>query len=240
MLSALLAAVAVALAARDFAGRHLDDCAMLRVLGQAQRRIAWAYSIEFALAGLTASVIGVLLGLGLHFAFVGLLSGLFEVSLPAPSFWPAALGLGLGLSLLMGFGLPPVLQLAAVPALRVIRRDMGGLKAGSTLVLVAGVFGFAGILMVLAGELSLGLIAAGGFALALGLFAGMAWLAVRVLKRWVPLSGQGRRLAVQPCRVGCFWPHARWRRGRALPSCRCRPWPWACWLWRCWCCCAPT
>ena len=34
MLSALLAAVAVALAARDFAARHLDDCAMLRVLGQ--------------------------------------------------------------------------------------------------------------------------------------------------------------------------------------------------------------
>ncbi|WP_409994038.1 ABC transporter permease [Kinneretia aquatilis] len=198
MLSALLAAVAVALAARDFAGRHLDDCAMLRVLGQAQRRIAWAYSIEFALAGLTASVIGVLLGLGLHFAFVGLLSGLFEVSLPAPSFWPAALGLGLGLSLLMGFGLPPVLQLAAVPALRVIRRDMGGLKAGSTLVLVAGVLGFAGILMVLAGELSLGLIAAGGFALALGLFAGMAWLAVRVLKRWVPLSGQAAGSAAVP------------------------------------------
>ena len=42
MLSALLAAVAVALAARDFAARHLDACAMLRVLGQPQRRIAWA------------------------------------------------------------------------------------------------------------------------------------------------------------------------------------------------------
>ena len=188
MLSALLAAVAVALAARDFASRHLDDCAVLRVLGQAQKRIAWAYSIEFGLAGLTASLLGILLGWGLHFAFVGMLSGLMNVSLPAPSLWPALLGLGLGLSLLLGFGLPPVLQLAAVPALRVIRRDLGGLKVSSSLVLVAGVLGFAGILMVLAGELTLGLIAAVGFAVALAVFAAMAWLAVWLLKRWVPLG----------------------------------------------------
>ncbi|MGS0758405.1 ABC transporter permease, partial [Roseateles sp. GG27B] len=88
------------------------------------------------------------------------------------------LGLGLGLSLLLGFGLPPVLQLAAVPALRVIRRDLGGLKAGSLLVLAAGVLGFAGILMALAGDVTLGLIAAGGFAVALGLFALLSWAAV--------------------------------------------------------------
>jgi len=40
LLSALLSAVAVALAARGFAAAHLDDCAMLRVLGQPQRTIA--------------------------------------------------------------------------------------------------------------------------------------------------------------------------------------------------------
>jgi putative ABC transport system permease protein len=41
LLAALLSAVAVALAARGFAANgHLDDCAMLRVLGQSQRTIA--------------------------------------------------------------------------------------------------------------------------------------------------------------------------------------------------------
>jgi putative ABC transport system permease protein len=194
MLSALLAAVAVALAARDFAGRHLDDCAMLRVLGQPQRRIAWAYGLEFGAAGLVASLAGMLAGLALHYAFVGMLAGLFNVSLPAPSIWPAALGLGLGMSLLLGFGLPPVLQLAAVPALRVIRRDLGGLKAGSTMVLLAGLLGFAGILVLLAGDLQMGLIAAGGFALALGLFALLAWGAVLLLRRLVPQAGAPRWL----------------------------------------------
>ncbi|MFY7866650.1 ABC transporter permease [Roseateles sp.] len=191
MLAALLAAVAVALAARDFAGRHLDDCAMLRVLGQPQRRIAWTYGLEFAFAGLLASVLGVAAGLALHYGFVELLAGLLNVSLPHPGWWPAALGLGLGMSLLLGFGLPPVLQLAAVPALRVIRRDLGSLNAGSALVLSAGVLGFAAILQVLAGDLFLGLIAAGGFAAAVLVFAGLAWCAVLLLRRLVPLGGGG-------------------------------------------------
>ncbi|MBV8034853.1 FtsX-like permease family protein [Roseateles sp.] len=193
MLSALLAAVAVALAARDFAARHLDACAMLRVLGQPQRRIAWAYGLEFALAGLAASLAGVLVGLGLHQVFVSLLAGLVDVSLPPPSIWPALLGLGLGLSLLLGFGLPPVLQLAAVPPLRVIRRDLGAPKAGSLLVLGAGVVGLAAILVVLADDLMLGGIAAAGFAGAVLLFALLAWVAVKLLRRIVPsnVSGAG-------------------------------------------------
>jgi hypothetical protein len=62
LLAALLAAVAVGIAARDFAESHLDDCAMLRVLGQSQRRIAGAYTLEFAFVGLLASSAGVLLG----------------------------------------------------------------------------------------------------------------------------------------------------------------------------------
>ncbi|MFT7723347.1 MAG: ABC transporter permease [Roseateles sp.] len=191
MLSALLAAVAVALAARDFAARHLDACAMLRVLGQPQRRIAWAHALEFLIAGLAASLGGVLAGLALHQVFVSLLAGLIEVALPAPGLWPALLGLGLGLSLLMGFGLPPVLQLAAVPPLRVIRRDLGAPKAGSLLVLGAGVAGLAAILVVLAGDATLGAIAAGGFAAAVLVFAGLAWGAVTLLRRVVPVNVGG-------------------------------------------------
>lgn len=194
MLSALLAAVAVALAARDFAARHLDDCAMLRVLGQPQRRIALAYGLEFLLAGLSASAVGVLGGLALHQVFVSLLSGLIDVNLPPPGVWPALLGLGLGLSLLIGFGLPPVLQLAAVPPLRVIRRDLGAPKAGSLLVLGAGVAGLAAILVVLAGDMKLGAIAAAGFAGALLLFALLAWLAVWLLRRLVPVNVSGAGL----------------------------------------------
>jgi putative ABC transport system permease protein len=194
LLSALLAAVAVGIAARDFASRHLDDCAMLRVLGLSQRRIASAYTLEFAVVGLIASVLGVLIGLAVHFVFVALLAGLVAAELPAPGVLPALFGIGVGMSLLLGFGLPPVLQLASVPPLRVIRRDVGALKATSLGVLLAGAAGFVALLMAVSSDLKLGLIAVGGFAAAIAVFALLSWLAVILLKRAVPESRAPRWL----------------------------------------------
>ena len=185
LLAALLSAVAVALAARGFAASHLDDCAMLRVLGQSQRTIAAAYAFEFAVIGLVASAIGVAIGYGVHYVFVLLLAGLVESALPAPTLWPVAFGLGVGLTLLFAFGLPPVLQLAKVPPLRVIRRDVGNLKPASIAVLGLGVAGFAALLVAASSDLKLGLIAVGGFAGAVAVFALLSWLAVWVLRRSV-------------------------------------------------------
>ena len=185
LLAALLSAVAVALAARGFAARHLDASAMLRVLGLPQRRIAGAYVTEFVLVGLCASVAGVLIGWAVHHVFVALLAGLVDSALPAPSLWPVLLGLGIGLTLLVAFGLPPVLQLAQVPPLRVLRRDVGALKPASLAVLALGVAGFAALLLAVSADLVLGLIAVGGFAVAVLLFALLSWAAVRLLRRLV-------------------------------------------------------
>jgi putative ABC transport system permease protein len=196
LLAALLAAVAVAIASRDFAERHLDDCAMLRVLGQPQRSIAQAYGLEFGVVGLLASAAGVLIGLLVHNVFVWLLAGLVQADLPPVGVWPALFGIGVGLTLLLGFGLPPVLQLARVPPLRVMRRDVGGLKTASVLVLAAGVIGFAALLLAVSSDLKLGLIAVGGFAGAVALFALMAWGAVLALKRAVPEANAPRWLVL--------------------------------------------
>ncbi len=185
LLAALLSAVAVALAARGFASRHLNDCAMLRVLGLPQRTIAGAYTIEFLLAGLASSAVGVALGYAVHYVFVSMLSGLVDAALPAASFWPAVFGVGIGLTLLVAFGLPPVLQLAQVPPLRVIRRDVGALRPASLAVLGLGVAGFAALLLAVSSDLQLGLIAVGGFAGAVAVFALLSWGAVKLLRRVV-------------------------------------------------------
>ena len=185
LLAALLSAVAVALAARGFANEHIDASAMLRVLGQSQRTIAWAYAIEFALIGLFASLLGVALGFAVHYVFVWMFSGLVNAVLPAATFWPVLFGLGVGITLMFAFGLPPVLQLAQVPPLRVIRRDLGGFKPASVLVLGLGMLGFAVLLMAVSRDLKLGAIAVGGFAAAVVMFAVFAWLAVKALRRMV-------------------------------------------------------
>ena len=205
LLAALLSAVAVALAARGFAASHLDDCAMLRVLGLSQRTIALSYALEFALIGLFASGLGVLVGYAVHFGFVLLLAGLVEASLPAATVWPVLFGIGMGLTLLFAFGLPPVLQLAQVPPLRVIRRDVGNLKPASLGVLTVGVAGFCALLLAASSDLKLGLIAVGGFAGAVVVFAGLGWVAVKLLRmsvnestapRWLMLAT--RQVSARP------------------------------------------
>jgi putative ABC transport system permease protein len=194
LLAALLCAVAVALAARTFASKHLDGCALLRVLGQSQKTLSVAYAFEFITAGAVASLLGLLVGYGIHHAFVWLLAGLVDAQLPPTTGAPALLGLGMGLTLLLAFGLPPVLQLAQVPALRVIRRDMGGLQPASMGVLLTGLFGFAGALMWASRDVKLGLMTVGGFALATLLFAGATWLALKLLRKWVPSETSPRWL----------------------------------------------
>ena len=205
LLAALLSAVAVALSARGFAANHLDDCAMLRVLGLSQRTIASAYAFEFAAVGLMASALGVLCGYAVHHVFVLLLAGLVDAALPAPGIWPVLFGMGMGLTLLLAFGLPPVLQLAQVPPLRVIRRDVGRLKPASLGVLAVGVAGFAALLLAASSDLTLGLIAVGGFAGATGVFALLSWLAVKLLRwqvnestapRWLVLAT--RQISARP------------------------------------------
>ena len=196
LLAALLSAVAVALAARAFAASHLDDCAMLRVLGLSQRRIAASYCLEFVLVGLLASALGLALGYVVHHGFVYLLAGLVQTQLPPPSWRPLVLGLGMGLTLLLAFGLPPVLQLAQVPALRVIRRELGGLRPASVLVLLLGILGFGVLLLAASDDLRLGLITVGGFAGAVLLFAALASLAVWLLRRLVRQSSAPRALVL--------------------------------------------
>ncbi len=205
LLAALLSAVAVALSARAFAASHLDDCAMLRVLGLSQRTIAASYAYEFALVGAFASALGVLLGYCVHYLFVMLLAGLVDATLPAATVWPVLLGVGMGLTLLFAFGLPPVLQLAQVPPLRVIRRDVGNLKPASLGVLTVGMLGFAALLMAASSDLKLGLIAVGGFGGATAIFAAMSWVAVKLLRlsvnentapRWLVLAT--RQVSARP------------------------------------------
>ena len=145
------------------------------------------------------------IGYAVHYGFVLLLAGLVEAALPAPTLWPVLFGLGMGLTLLFAFGLPPVLQLAQVPPLRVIRRDVGNLKPASMAVLGLGVAGFAALLLAASSDLKLGLIAVGGFAAAVLVFAGLGFVAVKLLRlsvnestapRWLVLAT--RQISARP------------------------------------------
>jgi len=182
LLSAMLAAIAVAMAARRFMLRHIDACAMLGCLGMTQNEVTALYAIEFFMVGLVGSVLGALAGFAAHFALLEWLGRLVANSLPAPTFLPALQGVATGLLLLIGFAIPPILQLRDVPHNRVIRREQGAPKPMTVATYVLGLCSFVGLLLWQAGNLKLGLLTAGGFLIGTAGFALIGWLSLKSLQ----------------------------------------------------------
>ncbi|MES2125880.1 MAG: FtsX-like permease family protein [Pseudomonadota bacterium] len=181
MLSTMLAAVAVAMAARRFMLRHIDAVAMLRCLGLAQRKVLALYALQFLWIGLAASALGVLAGFAAHFALIAWLGDLMGAALAPPSGWPALGGTATGLLLLAGFALPPILALRNVPHNHVLRGERGAPQAPVLLAAALGALALLGLLLWQAGDLALGLLTAGAFAGAALVFAILARLAVAAL-----------------------------------------------------------
>jgi putative ABC transport system permease protein len=186
LLSAMLAAVAVAMAARRFMQRHLDACAMLRCLGLTQNQVTSMYLIEFLMVGLAGSAIGVAVGFGAHYVLLEVLGKLVAADLPGPTIYPALQGLAIGMLLLAAFALPPILQLRKVPHNRVIRREQDPPQVAALATYGLGLGGFGLLLLWQAGDAQLAAYTAAGFLGAFVVFGLVAWLGLKALK---PLRG---------------------------------------------------
>ncbi|MGA2550246.1 MAG: FtsX-like permease family protein [Burkholderiaceae bacterium] len=198
LLTAMLAAVAVALAARRFTQRHLDSCAVMRCLGSSQSDVLILYLFEFLAVGALGALAGVLLGFFAHYMFILVLGSLIQTNLPPARITSAVQGFLVGFVLLIGFALPPVLQLRHVAPLRVLRRDLGGPRPTMAFGFLAGAVLFVALLLWTAHNVKVGLLTSGGFAGAFLVFSLIAWGAVLLggpLRHAVRLSA-GMRFAL--------------------------------------------
>jgi putative ABC transport system permease protein len=180
LLAAVLAGVAVALGTRRFVERHLDGCAVMRCLGATQPQLLRLYGAEFLILGLLACATGCIIGFAAQEAIAAAVAEVIRSELPAPRLLPAVQGFLVGLVLLLGFALPPLIQLKNVPAVRVIRRESGALKGGTVAAYGAGLLSLASLLVWQAGDLKLGLTVVGGFAAAVAVFFVLAWVLLRL------------------------------------------------------------
>jgi putative ABC transport system permease protein len=181
LISVLLAGVAIAMAARRFAQRHLDTGAILRCLGATQRAVVGVFGLEMLWLALLASSAGIALGLLAQTGITRLLGQLLLVSLPAPSLRPVLSGYATGIILLLGFALPPLLALRHVPPLRVLRRDLTGKGASAAVVYGAVLLSMGLLLRWQIGDLNLVLYVLGGMLATLASLALAAWGLVRLL-----------------------------------------------------------
>jgi putative ABC transport system permease protein len=135
--SVLLAAVAVAMGARRYAARHIDTVALMKCMGASQAFVLAISIIELTLLAVSAVAIGALLGYLAQSGLAWLLRDLIRNELPAASLAPLPIALVTVLAMLIGFALPPLLQLKSTPPARVLRKSVSAppLRYGASYVL---------------------------------------------------------------------------------------------------------
>ncbi|MGZ4990877.1 MAG: ABC transporter permease [Methylobacter sp.] len=130
----LISGVAIAMATRRYTERHFNATAILRCLGCKQNEILWLYGSQFVVLGLSASAIGCLLGWFAQETLFHLLRSLLPQQVAAPGLLAVFFGFIIGMAILLGFALPPLLRLKKVPPLRVLRRELEPLPSSGWLI----------------------------------------------------------------------------------------------------------
>jgi putative ABC transport system permease protein len=125
LVSVLLCSVAVAMSARQYVRRHLDSVALLKTLGATRAFTLSVSLLQLLLIALAACVLGSALGFLAQEWLLHAVRGLVNTDLPPANLEPLGVGILAALAVVVGFALPPLLQLARVPPLRVLRRDVG-------------------------------------------------------------------------------------------------------------------
>ncbi|HUL94959.1 MAG TPA: FtsX-like permease family protein [Usitatibacter sp.] len=183
LLSVVLASVAVALAARRFSQRQVDAAAMMRCLGATQADLFAVHAWQFAALGAVACALGSLAGFGAQAVLAHWLTGFFTVQLPLPGPLPALRGAAIGLVLMLGFTLPPLIRLRNASTLRVLRRDLAAAEPLSTAAFALGLAALAALIVWQAGELRMGAYALAGFAGTLAASALAGYGLIRLVSR---------------------------------------------------------
>ncbi|MEA5445771.1 FtsX-like permease family protein [Gammaproteobacteria bacterium AB-CW1] len=184
LVSVLVAAVAVALSAREWARRRLDAVAVMKTLGAGQGKVLGLYLSQLLSIGLVGGGLGLAGGWLAQWGLVAILGGLLGETLPAAEpMGPVMTGLGTSLVLLLGFALPPLLKLRRTPPARVLRRESGPPEVGAWLVYGLALAAISILILSQARDLGLALqlLLVGGATLALLLAGGL--LVITLVRR---------------------------------------------------------
>lgn len=181
LVTLLVAGSAIALASRRLIERQIDAVAVMRCLGAPRHLLTRVFLLRLVLFGLAAGLLGCLVGWLGQAGLIAVLADWFGTELPPPSWRPAAAGIATGVIALLGFALPPLLQLTRVSPLRALRRDLGTPRASTALAVLAAATALGLLVFWQAGDPDLAWKVLGGVGLTLvtliGAVLGLVWLA---------------------------------------------------------------
>jgi len=180
ILTAMVAAVAMALAAKRYITKQAQSTAIWKCLGASRQQVLWEHGRASLFIALIGGVGGAFLGWLGHQALLYFLGDLLVSDLPPASIWPLIWSVMVSIILLIGFVWPPLLSLSQISPLRVIRKEVIVNAPSAWLLMFLGLATFFGLLLLVAKDLKLASLTLGGFGLAAILFVGVAWLIVKL------------------------------------------------------------
>jgi len=124
MIGVLLAGVAIAIAARRFAQRHVDQVALLKSLGASSTKVRQIYAIQLIALGTIAAVIGLIIGQTLQAVIASAVASVLPVALQAASYTSYLPGVITGVVCLVCFVAPPLWHLPVIPPIKILRREL--------------------------------------------------------------------------------------------------------------------
>lgn len=195
-LSVVLCGLAIALAARRYAQRHVAQVALLKTFGLNPRDITQFYLIQLLIVGVLCIAIGVAAGQLLHQVIIASLGDLMPKTLSAASASAYFVGVVSGLTSLIAFAAPPLFSLRLVPPIKILQQ-----AAHSQLIAARSAFaiGFCAIVLLVywfAQDLQLTGILFAASALCLLCVSLLSWLLIKLTQSVSQQFGPSLRLGI--------------------------------------------
>ncbi|MFN8341283.1 MAG: FtsX-like permease family protein [Cyclobacteriaceae bacterium] len=186
----MLGCIGVASSVHIYAREKREEVAILRCIGSSGWQSFSIYFVQVLMVGLLASVAGALAGAAIQQLIPVVFGDFIPVTLSFVVSWPAIWqGLLLGTAVSLLFSALPLLSIRSVPPLTVLRAESVARasfsKARWLLWVLIGFFPIAAAAFQTGSWLS-GILFAAGLAVALGCLSGVAWLLLRLVRRYFP------------------------------------------------------
>jgi putative ABC transport system permease protein len=189
LVSVLLAAIAVAMAARRYSRRHRDRIALMKCMGASQSMIMRSSLVQLLMLALAGGIAGAVLGYLAQHGLAWVMRDLIGQKLPAPGGGPGILGLVTALCILAGFALPDLMQMGKTPPLRVLRHDIDPPPMRYGLSWIAGIAAVVVLLLWMVRDTLLVLAIFGGTVATFLVLGAAGWLLVRSLQGFRGAAG---------------------------------------------------
>ena len=184
LLTAMVAAVAIALSARRYVIKQADACAVMKCLGASQKTILRQQLKVLGILIVVATMLGGVLGFGIQELLMRILGNLALADLPAASLWPVIWSALFSAVLLIGFAGPALISLVTISPIRLVRKELTHINIKSIWVAAFGILSCSLLIAAAARDWKLAAWVGFSFSLAVGVFALVSWGLLRLLGVW--------------------------------------------------------